>query len=876
MVCLDGAAFGQGFDSTRYTKSSQYSNVYQSATVNVYVAFDGSVPANIYHILGNGGTNMPATTGTYYVPGCYGISKTQPLGVSEVVPVTTTFLAGQGGYPIQNPYYTAKSYVASGVHGHPEWRAEGGETVDGIEWRDSDVPASYTPGDTLPPNVINITINVSANSPEPPTPGGTKPTDPQTGGDTEEQKDENEPPDDPDCGMLHYSVHSLLASLHLTDTPLSYVPAFGPALNFTVNYNHREVQPVAPDTASTVGFSNLGPQWTFNWLSYVTDDPSDPAQAQVYVRGGGTETYTGYNAGTQTYARDLQSQTLLIRTTANSYEKQFPDGHRYLFTQADGSTVSPRRIFLSKVIDPQGNEMNLGYNEFNRLETLTDATGKVTTLQYEQAPTWYYRITKVVDPFGRSAKFQYYPDGRLRKITDAIDLTSEVTYEVGGNFINTLTTPYGLTQFTHGENGTQRWVEITDPRNTKERIEYRDSAPGTFNSDTAPAGFFNAELHLRNTFHWDKKAFAVAAGDYTKAHVTHWLKSADGTTVTSIVENEKPALESRIWYAYEGQTAGNLAGLSDQPTKIARRLMDGTTQLSQFTYNALGHTLSRIDPVGRSTTFSYQANGIDLLEVRNTTLDGATQHNDLLASYSNYLNHQPQTITDAAGKETQLAYNGRGQVETVTNAKGEVTKFVYHEVPAAPEFGRVLTVTRAFGTALAATTTYAYDAYGRAASITDSENYAVALAYDAAGGDPLKSLDRGTRVTFPDTTYQETRYDDVRWPLDVAHTRDRLGRETAYEYNELRNPVKVTDPQGRMVQYVPCPCGAMDKIIDPRNNETEWTRDLQKRITAKKIAGVTVATYTYEPDTGRLATLTDGTGTTSYGYHPIDVGNRGK
>jgi len=667
--------------------------------------------------------------------------------------------------------------------------------------------------------------------------------------------------------MLHYSVHSLLVSLHLTDTPLSYTPAFGPPINFTVNYNHREVQPVVPDTESATGFTNFGPQWTFNWLSYVTDDPGNPAQAQVYVRGGGTETYTDYEAGSQTYARDRQSQALLIRSTPTSYEKQFPDGHRYLFTQSDGSLAYPRRIFLTKVIDPHGNEVNLAYNGFNRLETITDAAGKVSTLHYEQAPNWYYRVTKVVDPFGRSATFQYYPDGRLRKITDVIDLTSEVTYEVGGNFVKTLTTPYGLTQFDKGENGSQRWLEITDPRNTKERVEYRDFAPGILDSEAAPAGFFNTDLQRRNTFYWDKKAFAVAAGDYTKAHVTHWLKSADGTATTSIVENEKSALENRVWYGYEGQTAGNRAGTSDQPIRIARRLDNGTTQLSQFTYNGSGSPTNHIDPVGRSMTYSYQANEIDLLEVRNTTLENGNQHNELLVSYSNYLNHQPQTITDAAGKQTGILYNARGQVETVTNAKNEVTKFVYDETPANPEFGRLLTVTRAFGTGLASAMTYGYDAYGRVDSVTDSENYTVSLAYDAIGGDPLKSLDRPTRVTFPDNTYQESRYDDARWPLDVAHTRDRLGRETSYEYNATGHLTKTTDPSNRVTEFVQCPCGAMDKIIDGRGNETEWVRDLQKRIIGKKIAGQTVATYVYEPDTGRLSTITDALGqitTSSY------------
>ena len=39
-------------------------------------------------------------------------------------------------------------------------------------------------------------------------------------------------------------------------------------------------------------YSNLGPKWTFNWLSYVTDDPNGQLPSNgVYLPGGGAEIY---------------------------------------------------------------------------------------------------------------------------------------------------------------------------------------------------------------------------------------------------------------------------------------------------------------------------------------------------------------------------------------------------------------------------------------------------------------------------------------------------------------------------------------------------------------------------------------------------------
>src|SRR5438309_714008 len=123
------------------------------------------------------------------------------------------------------------------------------------------------------------------------------------------------------CGMARYSAHSMLASLNIEDTPIHYSSPRGPAINFTVTYNQRETQ--QPQTFS---YSNLGPKWTFNWLSYVIDDPNNPsANAAVYVPGGGAEVYSGFDSGSQSYQADPQSHAVLVRTASAAYEKRFPD-----------------------------------------------------------------------------------------------------------------------------------------------------------------------------------------------------------------------------------------------------------------------------------------------------------------------------------------------------------------------------------------------------------------------------------------------------------------------------------------------------------------------------------------------------------------------
>ena len=225
-------------------------------------------------------------------------------------------------------------------------------------------------------------------------------------------------------GMARYNAHSMLASLHLVDTPVGYQPPRGLGVNFTATYNQREgLQP------ATFHYSNLGPKWTFNWLSYVTDDPLQQFTTTfVYVAGGGSEGYR-FDSGTQTFSRDPQSHALLVRTSPSTYEKQLPDGSKQIFTLSDAATFYPRKIFMTQWIDPAGNAFTFAYDSSFRITTVTDALGQVTTLSYEQ-PDDPLKITKVIDPFGRSAILEY-TDGHLTRITDPVGIQSQFAYTPG-------------------------------------------------------------------------------------------------------------------------------------------------------------------------------------------------------------------------------------------------------------------------------------------------------------------------------------------------------------------------------------------------------------------------------------------------------------
>jgi YD repeat-containing protein len=627
-------------------------------------------------------------------------------------------------------------------------------------------------------------------------------------------------------GMPSYAFHPQKVSVLIDDVPLGYTPPVGPAINFHLSYDHRETR-----NPQTIDYGSVGPMWSHNWLSYVTE-----GALWVRLRGHGMESYLGLPF-------QLMSGATLVQVSNDPprYERRLRDGTVEVFTLGDRPASQPgRRIFLTEVIDPQGHSVELTYDSSFRLVSLTDAIGQVTTFDYLDSGH-PLAITKVTDPFGRVATLTYDALGRLVTVTDAAGMTSSFAYG-DGDFIAAMTTPYGTTTFRHEAAFQERQIEATDPAGGTERLEYRVSHPGlpaSVDASEVPTGFsaHNVIMNKYVVVYWDKLAMAAGPtlGNATLTNLLVGMTSWDGHAwARNLPQSIKRPLESRIWYAYTNMSAaGHGAGIDNLPIKIARVLEGGASQVTQMTYNAQGQVTSRIDPVGRQTNYTYATNGLDLLQVEQVRSGGT----DIIQQYSNYNSqHLPGTITDAAGQDTDITYNSAGQPLTVTNAKSETTTYTYETGT-----NNLLTVT---GPVTGATTTNTYDAYGRLESVEDADGYVVVTDYD--------HLNRLTQRTYPDDTTETNTYTR----LDLTEQKDRLGRVTRHFYDGFGRRIATRDPAGRTISQVWCDCGAMEALVDANGNRTRWERDVQGRVTREIRADNTTDTlYTYDLS-GRLKTIT--------------------
>ncbi len=443
------------------------------------------------------------------------------------------------------------------------------------------------------------------------------------------------------------------------------------------------------------------------------------------------------------------------------------------------------------------------------LSQITDFSGNITTFVHGDAwsaPTDYRTIMTDTTING------YYGDPTSQ--TDALGHPKTFTY-YGANRIM---------QSSTDENGNKTWNDIDSlNRRTSEKIYDPSSnlvqeTDFTYGSSSYP-GFMTKKC---------VKALGGSDPSWTHALVTQYVPDGNGRVAQEIVDPN--GLDLVTTYTYDAN--GNKLTATDPKGNITWFSYDSRNRLvtvtyadgsqKQTVYDARGNKVKEYDENGIATLYQYDSLNRLLKQARdmngNGVIDAGT---DLVTSYTYNAANSKLTTTDPNGGVTTMAYDSLQRVTQITDALSNITQFTY----GANSGGN------------------AFDSSGfKPTHTVDPREFTTDVTYDALYRPTAKAMEYA--VGLSSTT--STEYDNVGNPILVT---DPLGNQAGTSFDALNRPLVVTYADSTTSHSAYTSTGFKWQVIDPNGNTTRTTYDNAGRAIAvtagygTSIAATTTTAY---------------------------------
>jgi RHS repeat-associated protein len=452
--------------------------------------------------------------------------------------------------------------------------------------------------------------------------------------------------------------------------------------------------------------------------------------------------------------------------------------------------ASGTRIVLAR--DANGRvsreETYAGGTLLRRIEMTWDAAGNKTS------ETLHRTIGGVLTPL--TTAYAYDAANRLTAVTDPLGGVRRTEYDAAGRITATVDPLGRRTTFTYDVLG--RRVRTDHPDGAFETAAY--DVDGNLVAQTDRAG--RATTHVYDEL--NRRVRTVAPD----GAVTQTVYTPGGKVAATI-----DARGNRTDHAYDA--AGRAIAITLPPVPDGSGGPPTRPAVTQA-LNALGQPTSRTDPLGRVTTFQYDAEG---RLVRTTHPDGAF---------------------------TTQTWDARGRRTSLTNEEGQTTSFTYDGL------GRLIGVAGHAGTMICA-----YDEAGNVVRQTDALGRVTTFAYDA--------LDRLVERQYPGGETE-------RWTWDAAGNliarTDGLGRVTSIAHDAMDRPTVRTLPGGVSIATTYHADGRRAAVTDARG-VTRFDYDEVGRLASVTHPTGEVVSYAYDAN-GNLASLSTPAATLAYAYDALD------
>lgn len=500
--------------------------------------------------------------------------------------------------------------------------------------------------------------------------------------------------------------------------------------------------------------------------------------------------------------RSQPSSTRLVRTVKG------PLGHVATYEFEIPTTI--KRYSIAKLLSVKGStngsvaadELSYSYSG-NRIASVTDRLGTVTGYTNDPA---FGRPTLVKDAEGNAAEQQnaitWHPIWDLPASEQRDGLRIDNAYDAQGRLISTTTTDTTTHTLPYTTSGQARTTS------------YSWTAQGKLQQINGPLAPDAQGRDDTTTFAYD------ASGNLTS--VTDALGHVTG---------------------FAGHDANGRAAT----------MTDANGVVTAFDYDALGRMLSvnvqhpttaSLDAV---TSLEYDGEG----RVTGITLPQTAK---LMVDYS--VTGRVLALRNADGERIDFVYDRMGNVtqRTVKRASGVATQSMRASFDA---LGRLLTETIGANRPRS----FQYDKEGNVTAITDPRDLTRTQGFDALG--------RLVSTTNADGGVEATAYNKRD---ETVSFKDAIDVTTTFVRNGFGEVIQEVSPDRGTSIYIFDAGGRMTSATDGRGQTINYTYDIAGRLLSKApVSRPATETVIYAYDSGayglgRLASISDGTGVTTFGY----------
>jgi RHS repeat-associated protein len=650
----------------------------------------------------------------------------------------------------------------------------------------------------------------------------------------------------------------------------------------------------------TFDYTNWGGTNPYTSVTYVKNTGDTAVETKYYFdKSKGRDVVTkiegscGCGNGSEVTTFEYDERINLKKRTDALNRQQI-----YIYDPTNGNplSVTDKAVNANSQIVDLGT-VNLTYNQFGQVLTITDKMSGMWTFTYDAAgnlktlknPLDYVTTIEyptvnnkglpesIKDARNNVTKFQWFPaSGLLQEIEDPYQKKVSYTYDARGRTKTvTRNTPAEITTYNYFDD-TQRKVELIYPN--QDRITYKYDVRRLLESVTDERGKIT-------TFEFD------AAYRLTKVTDPLGHDKEFGYDLMSNLKWTKDGLDQQTDYKYDN--FNRLQEIEYPPAQ------SGATRLKEtFVYDTVGRIKKHYDTANRLTEYGYDdANRKRTItnaelepteftyNARNQLIEVKDANNQIYTFTSDPLN---RLLTQTrAGVTMSYQYDEVGNRQKRTDYLGRVTKYKHDKLNRLEEIEYALSTDYNVSPLESVKSIYTYDELSRLKTATNeagtvSFNYdkrsRIEKTIDVFGHTLVYEYERTptvnqTRLKFDAAPYAVYNYDDANRPANIVNSADNA--QINFGFDEADRLTSRTYPNGITTTYDYDGMSRLKRLKDATSTATLFDRQYQYN-TANQIYQIAepTLTRTFGYDlVDRLKTNT-ASNNQNESYNYDDVGNR--